>query len=114
MQPQFIVVSGKTLDRGFDYVYKQLVVNSPSTSKFCFADSRIGMRARDLGIVGWYWGCKPKSLGHVSPFSSPSILHNEQRRDIVMGSLRRMQERTANVAKTPKIEDSTMALMDKF
>lgn len=36
---QFVFLSHNTIPlKSFDYVYKQLVVNSPSTSKFCFAE----------------------------------------------------------------------------
>jgi len=36
---QFVFVSHNTIPlKSFDYVYKQLVLNSPSTSKFCFAE----------------------------------------------------------------------------
>ena len=39
----------------FDYVYKQLVINSPATSKFCFADAAAAVsvlrcRETDMGI----------------------------------------------------------------
>ncbi|CAE7820290.1 BC10 [Symbiodinium sp. CCMP2592] len=36
---QFVFLSHNTIPlKSFDYVYKQLVVNSPGTSKFCFAE----------------------------------------------------------------------------